>query len=114
MFMMLARTTLVGMLFLPVAAFAAEPTDDPVWGVGRLPIECVAAPCQSKGLFPLNPAARAEAGVIWFDQISPPPMLGPLRLLLEIRAAYAAGECLRVSGHFTDERLTVLETQGGC
>lgn len=115
MFGLLARIAVVGIIGLQgQAALAGEAADAPVWGVGRLPIQCVQAPCMTKGLFPLNPAARAEAGVIWFDQFSPPPMLGPLRLVQEIAAAYAAGRCLRVAGHFTGERLTVLGTEGEC
>lgn len=119
MFRMLARIAAVGMIGLSGAGWtgaaqAAEPGDGPVWGVGRLPIQCVQAPCQTKGLFPLNPAARAEAGVIWFDEIAPPPMLGPRPLIEEIHAAYRAGRCLRVAGHFSGSHLTVLETRGDC
>lgn len=114
MLRMMARCAVAGMMSLAGAAQAGEPGDSPIWGVGQLPIQCVQAPCQTKGLFPLNPAARAEAGVIWFDQLSPPPMLGPMRLIAEIHAAYAAGACLRVAGHFSGERLTVTDTRGAC
>jgi len=107
----LAFAALVG---LQGAAAAGQAELAPVWGVGRLPIECVMAPCVTKGIFPLNPAARAEAGVIWFNQVSPPPMLGPAALIRAISAAYDRGECLRVSGSFVGERLTVVTVDGRC